>query len=367
LKEEKLSMTEKRVILVTGVAGYWGSRLAARLVDEAGYHIIGLDAEPPAEGLNGLDFIRADVRNPLLADLLKSEGVDTICHLAFVGTTRPSEAAFDLNVMGTTKVLGACAEAGVRKVVLKSSTAVYGARPSNSAFLTEEHSLRGSKRYGYNRDRIEIENFCRGFRHRVPEVMVTILRFASIVGPTADTPMTCFLKEPYAPSLLGFDPMMQIIHEDDVVEALAHAVLRDVPGVFNVAAQDAWPLSKIRGLAGKSLRPLFHLFAYWGVSLVGGRASQLGRYVPLDLDYLRFPWVADLTHMGEDLGFEPHYTADETLREFAERHGADRHLLGPVSAAQDEERLRSVIEKRRHAREQWTTATSSAEQGGDHE
>ena len=360
-------MTERRVILVTGVAGYWGSRLAARLVDETGNHIIGLDQEPHAEGLAGLDFIRADVRNPLLVDLLRSEEVDTVCHLAFVDTTRPSEAAFDLNVLGTTKVLGACAEAGVRKVVLKSSTAVYGARPSNSAFLTEEHSLRGSKHYGYNRDRLEIETFCRSFRHRVPEMTVTILRFASIVGPTVDTPMTRFLKEPSAPSLLGFDPMMQIIHEDDVLEALVHAVLRDVPGIFNVAAQDALPLSKIRGLAGKSLRPLFHLFAYWGVSLIGGRTSQLGRYVPIELDYLRYPCVADLTHMREDLGFEPHYTADQILGEFAERHGGDRHLLGPVSMARDEERLRSAIEQRRHAREQPAPATSSAEQGGDHE
>jgi UDP-glucose 4-epimerase len=355
-------MTKKQTILVTGVAGYWGSRLAARLVGEGGYHVIGLDAERPAEKIEGLDFVRADVRNPLLVDLLNVEAVATVCHLAFVETTRPSEAAFDLNVMGTTKVLAACAEAGVGKVILKSSTAVYGARPSNSAFLTEDHALRGSKRMGYTRDLLEIEAFCSGFRHRIPDMALTILRFASIVGPAVDTAMVRFLREPAAPSLLGFDPMMQIIHEDDVVDALFHATVHDVPGVFNVAAEDAMPLGRIRGLADKPFLPVFHILANWGARFLGGRTPQLDRTMPLEPDYLRYPWVADLTKMRTELGFEPRHTADETLREFAERYRAGRHHLGPASMARDEERLRSVIEQRRVAR-----AASTAEQGGDDE
>ena len=141
-------MTEKQVVLVTGVAGYWGARVAARLAAEGSYHVIGVDREPPEVKIEELDFIPADIRNPLLASLLDSEGVDTVCHLAFVEATRPSEAAFDYNVRGTTKVLDACAGAGVRKVVLKSSMAVYGARPSNSTFLAENHALRGSKQQG---------------------------------------------------------------------------------------------------------------------------------------------------------------------------------------------------------------------------
>jgi UDP-glucose 4-epimerase len=152
-------MAEK-VVIVTGVAGYWGARVAARLANEADYHVIGLDREPPADEVEDLDFVQADVRNPLLVDLFKAEGVDTVVHLAFAETTRLSEAAFDLNVMGTTKLLGACKQAGVRKAVLKSSMAVYGARPSNSAFLDEDHPLRGSRRYGTIRDRVEIERFC---------------------------------------------------------------------------------------------------------------------------------------------------------------------------------------------------------------
>jgi len=355
-------MSEK-IILVTGVGEYWGDRVAKCLVAEEDYHVLGLGADPLAQEIAGLDFIQADVRNPKLPELFKAEGVDTVCHLAFVETTRPSESAFDLNVLGTTKILAACAKAGVRKVVIKSCTSVYGARPSNPAFLTEGHSLRGNKRVGYVRDRVEIETFCSGFRQKVPDMDLTILRFASIVGPTADTPMIRFLKEPAAPSLLGFDPMLQIIHEDDVVEALVQAVVDDVPGVFNVAAQDVLPFNRARALAGKPPFAVFHLFAYWGADLIDSTKAGLGRYMPIPLDYLRYSWVGDLTKMRDELGFTPRHTAEDTLREFADWHRSDRRLSKGAMLARDEERLSATIERRQKAREDQADAAPSGEEG----
>lgn len=360
-------MSEKATILVTGVAGYWGARVATRLGREAGLHVIGLDREPPVKEIEGLDFVEADVRNPLLVELLKTEQVDTVCHLAFVETAQPSEPAFDLNVMGTTKVLGACAEAGVRKAVLKSSTAVYGARPSNAAFLTEEHALRGSKRSGTTRDLLEIETFCSGFRRRSPQLTVTILRFASIVGTTADTPMTRFLQVPQTPGLLGFDPRMQIIHEDDVVEALAHAVLKDAPGTINVAAEDVIPLNKMRALAGKPPISIPHLLAYWGQNLLTGTLHRAKGTLPFEPDYLRYPWVADLRRMREELGFSPHYNAEDTLRELAERRHASSLQTGPISMARDEEQLRDLIEQRQQARKREAVTSTGVEEGGQDE
>ena len=354
-------MSKKKTILVTGVAGAWGARAAARLMREAGLHVIGLDSEPPAEAIEGLDFVRADVRNPLLIDLLKTEQVDTVCHLAFAETARPSEAASDLNVMGTTKVLDACAGAAVRKVVLKSSTAVYGARPTNAAFLTEDHALRGSRRTGTVRDLLEIEAFCKSFAHQFPQPLVTILRFASIVGATVDTPMTRYLKMPHAPSLLGFDPRMQIIHEEDVVEALALAVLNDASGAINVAAEDVIPLNKMRGLAGKRSVAIPHLLAYWSQKLPAGARRRSSDALPIEPDYLRYPWVADLRRMREELGFAPRTNAEDALREFAERHHGAPLELGPLSMAREEEHLRDVIEQRRQARAQ------DARDGGDDE
>ena len=330
-------MNQERIVLVTGVARPWGWRVAARLLTEVSCRVIGLDAECPTAEIEGLDFVQTDIRNPLLVDLLKANSVHTVCHLAFAETRTRSESAFDLNVMGTAKLMGACAAAGVRKVVLKSSMTVYGARATNSAFLLEDQRLRSSRRYGYLRDRVEVESFCSDFRRREPNVLLTILRFPSIVGPTVSTRMTRFLTEPWAPSLLGFDPMMQIIHEEDVVNALVHAVLNDLPGVFNVAAEGVLPLSKIRGLAGKPHLAIFHKFVYWGGMLPGGISQFLDRCLPLDPDYIRYPWVGDLARMREELGFEPAYTAEETLQEFVQRSNPKRGRSGTTNAPPVEE------------------------------
>jgi UDP-glucose 4-epimerase len=346
----------QKVVLVTGVADYWGARLAARLMAEPGFHVIGLDVSPPKiKGLDfaqgkGLDFVQADVRNPLLVELFRSENVHAVCHLKFVHSIRPSEAAFDVNVMGTMKVFGACAEAGVKKVVLKSNMAVYGARPYNSSFLPETHSLYGSRRYGYIKDMVSIESFCNGFIRQAPGMRLTILRFASIVGPTAKTPMTDFLSNRWAPALTGFDPMMQVIHEDDVVEALAHVTVNDAPGVFNVAAEDTLPLRRLMGLSGKFPISILHPLAYAGIGILGSGGLRLDRHLPIEPDYLRYPWTGDLSKMRQDLGFTPHYTAKEALREFAARRRTHRYLPDKAALTDDEERLNATIQRRRRAR-----------------
>ncbi len=339
-------MAKKRIVMVTGVAAYWGARVAARLVEQPELYVLGLDSKLPAKEIRGLDFVQADIRNPLLSELLKEERVDTLCHLVFEESLTPSESTFDLNVMGTMKALGACAEAGVHKAVLKSSTLVYGAQPTNSGFLREDHPLHGSKKYGSIRDCAEIEAFVNGFRGQAPETLVTSLRFAHIVGPNADTPMTRFLREEDAVVLLGFDPMMQIIHENDVVGALVHAVLHDVPGAFNVAAAKSLPLWKLMGLASKAAIPVLHPIAYWSVSLLGPRLA------PIDLDYLRYPCVGDLEKMRTELEFTPQYTAQETLREFAAQQRLHQYLPETVAREYDKDRLRDTIERRRRAHKQ---------------
>jgi len=342
-------MNEEKVVLVTGVADYWGGRLARRLLREEDTRVIGLDVERPEEEVKGLDFIQADVRNPLLAELLRDEQVDTVCHLSFIESFRRSEAIFDFNVMGTMKIIGASAESGVRRVVLKSSTMVYGAHPDNDAFLTEDSRLRGSRRYGYNRYRLEIESFINGFRRQAPGLEVTLLRFANVLGPTAGTPLNAYLRLPVTPILLGFDPMLQVIHEDDAIEALVHAVYAESAGVFNVAADPPLPLLRILGLAGKVPLPVLHPLAYRGVNWLGN--SRLRSFAPLEPDYLRYRWVSDLSRMREAFQFFPELAGDEVVEALGVQMRM-KHYKKPRTEdiVYDEERLRATIERRRQAR-----------------
>lgn len=338
-------MADERVIVVTGVASYWGNRLASRLLELDDVHVIGVDDETPQDNVDGLDFIQADLRNPLLVELLQEEQVDTVIHLKFRETITPSESIFEQNVMGTAKLLGACGEAGVKRVVLKSSMMVYGARPDNPMFMREDHPLNGTKKYGYLRDWIEIEKYADSYREQNPETVVTLLRFGNIVGPRADTPMTRFLREEEAVTLLGFDPMMQVIHEDDVVSALVHASSGDYSGVFNVAPEKGMPLWKTLGLATKLPIPVLHPLAYWSVSLGGPRLA------PMPLDHVRFPCMGDMTKMRDVLQFTPHYTPEETVREFSAQQRV-RKLLGKKSRETfEQDRLRDTIQRRKRLRE----------------
>lgn len=344
-------MSEERRILVTGVSGYWGARVARVLVNQPGLHVFGIDGDKPEQEIVGLDYIQSDIRNPLLVDLLVSEKIDTVCHLDFVESNRPNEAAFDHNVMGTVKVLGACAEAKISQVLLKSSTLVYGAHPGNPAFISEDRTLKGGRSNGTARDLMEIEAYCKDFQRNEPEIRLAILRFSSIVGLNVDTPMTRFLAKSYAPVLFGFDPMMQIIHEDDVVDALVHALKTKASGVFNVAGEDVLPLSKIMGLAGVFPMPVIHFFAYWGSGLLGSGSLDVSRYMPIAWDELRYPWVGDLSRMREELLFIPKYTAEQALAAFREKGLNNRYTADGVDMAYDEERLRETLDLRRQARQ----------------
>lgn len=347
-------MADQTVVLVTGVAGYWGRRVAERLMSEPDCRVIGLDMEMP-EKLGDLDFVQADIRSPLMAELLSSEAVDVLVHLQFRELAQRSESAFDLNVMGTMKLFGACLQAGVGKIIVRSSTAVYGAQPENSALLTEDTALRGSRKHGAIQNWLELESFCNGFRGQHPEIGLTTLRFPNIVGPTADTPMTRFLQLPNPVILLGFDPMLQFIHEDDVVEAIVHSIVNDTPGVFNVAAEGPMPLTRVLTLVRKLPIPVLHPLAYLGLDLLKGSPLRPSRFAPIEWDYLRYPWVGDLAKMREEMGFMPQYMTDELLREFA---GPRVRGDNGKELVDDETRLQNVIERRRRAREQSTETDS---------
>lgn len=336
-------MTKKNVVAITGVAGYWGMRLANKLTENPDIKLIGIDAEKPPIEKDGLDFIQADIRNPLLVDLLINEKVDTLCHLAVKDSYSLNENDFDLNVMGTLKLLGAAVEAGVKKIIIKSSTQIYGAKPNNPGYFLEDHPLRGSRRYGYTRDMLEIETFINGFRRQHPEIFITTLRFANIIGPKADTPMNRLLSNPYAPLLLGFDPMMQFIHEDDVVSSLVHACQYDLQGAINVAADGLLPLNRSLRLAGRLPIQVIHPFAYWSTN---STRSSAQKYFPLEPDYLRYRWIADIHKMSELFNFAPIYTAEEALREMAGELRIRKFMPMYKNQKYDEERLKDTIDRR---------------------
>ncbi len=239
--------------------------------------------------------------------------MEVLYHLAFLqGRTRSSAFAHEVEVIGTLHVLAAAARAGVKKLVVPSYTLVYGARPENPVLLGEDSPLYGSAASRFVSDRVEVEKQVAAFRHAHPEVEVTVFRFAPVLGPTADNPATRFFRRPVAPTLLGFDPLWQAVHEEDACAALLHVLDRPSAGVFNVVSADVLPLSAMIGLAGSRALPLPAPLAR--AILRGLNAAGITATPPTLLDYLHYACVADGARCRDLLGFEPRHSAREALR-----------------------------------------------------
>src|SRR6266571_3229596 len=137
-----------RRVMITGISRHLAGRLAQRLeADPDVEYIIGVDVEEPEVDLERAEFVRADIRNPLIAKVIQAAEVDTLVHLAIIATpTRVGgrSAMKEINVIGSLQLFAACQRAAtVKKLVLKSSTAVYGASPLDPAFFTEDMTARG--------------------------------------------------------------------------------------------------------------------------------------------------------------------------------------------------------------------------------
>lgn len=214
-------------------------------------------------------------------------------------------------------------------------------------FSSEDSPLHGCPHSGTVRDLVEIETCCNGFRSQIPQMALAVLRFPGILGPTADAAMTRFLSASWAPILLGFDPLLQLIHEEDVVAALAHVLQGGWSGAVNVAGEGLLPISQVLALAGKLPIPVLHSLAYWGRRLPDAyRVAECRDRMPIDPDYLRYSWVSDLSKMRDEVRFIPRYSAGEALRDFVAQQRLNRYLHGPAALASDAERLRETLDRR---------------------
>jgi UDP-glucose 4-epimerase len=315
-------MAAKRRVLITGVSRFLGLRLAKRLEkDENVELVVGVDLEEPPIPIEGLEFMRADIRNPLIARVLESTGVDTLIHTniasgpaRFGGRSQMKEN----NVIGTMQLLAAAQRAKkIKKVVMKSSSAIYGSAPGEPSLIPENHASRQVDISGYGKDCAEAETYARDFGRRRPDVDLAILRTQNVVGPTVRTNITDYLSLPIVPTALGYDPRLQLLHEEDAVEALYLAMTQECRGIFNVAADGIVYLSKAIRLLGKVQLPLI-------LPLAQSAAGGLRRFglvdFPVDqLKLILYGRVVLTLRARETLGFVPAYTTEDCVIDFRSR------------------------------------------------
>ncbi|HTY71718.1 MAG TPA: NAD-dependent epimerase/dehydratase family protein [Actinomycetes bacterium] len=329
-----------RVVLVTGVSRYLGGRFARELAsDPAVERVVGVDVVPPVDSLGAAEFVRADIRNPVIAKVIASADVDTVVHMNVIATPQSMGGRTlmkEVNVIGTMQLLAACQKASsVRKLVVKSSSTVYGASPKDPALFTEEMEPRALPRSGFAKDSVEVEGYVRGFSRRRPDVVVATLRFANCLGPGVRTPMSAYFELPVIPRILGFDPRLQFVHEDDMIECLRRCTLEDHPGTYNVAGDGVLTLSQAARRTGKPTvsMPGTLLSALGGF----GRRTRLVDFSPEQMSFLTYGRGIDTRRMRDRVGFAPHWTTAATFAEFVR----SRDMRGPLES----ERLEAIEDR----------------------
>jgi UDP-glucose 4-epimerase len=323
-----------RRVLVTGLSTYWGGRLAQAL--ESFEHIdaiIGVDSEAPTRELERTEYVKVTNQHSLLERIVRAAEIDTVIDTRLVVNSlmAPPRLAHENNVIGTMNILAACtaADSPVRKFIFKSSTHYYGAEQDDPAFFTEEMGRPHPPRTGLERDILEAEQAVSEFAQQNPHVTTTILRCANVLGPDVDTAFTRMLRLPMVPMVLGFDPRVQFVHEDDVVHALEHAAFHLVPGIYNVAGDGVLAMSEVVDLVGKLPVPIL---PPWGTGLATGSLRRLGFRIPDEVvNQLRFGRGVD-NRLFKSTGFTYGYTSRETVIKLAE------HLrLAPVMRGTEHE------------------------------
>jgi len=310
-------MAQQR-ILITGISGLLAAHLARELEtsEDVGY-IAGVDLNEPPIDLARTEYIRADIRSPLIHRVLASTRVDTVIHTDLkssqLGAGRSAQK--EQNVIGAMQLLAACQRIdAIRRVVVRSSTAVYGNEPGDPSILREEWSERSHASKGYGKDVADAETFARDFGRRRPDVVVTVLRMANVVGPSIRTNMTQFFSLPLIPTGIGYDPRLQLLHETDAINVLVASAIEDHPGVFNVAADGVIYLSQAVRIARRLPAPIL-------VALAAGLGDVLRRSGLVDfptdqISLLQHGRVVDNSRLKHVFGYRPTFTTLEAFKDF---------------------------------------------------
>ena len=319
-----------KVVLVTGVSRYLGGLFVRRLsLDPSIERILGVDVLPPKHSIGRAEFVRADIRNPMIGRIMASADVDTVVHMNVIATPKDTGGRVtqkEINVIGTMQLLAACQKSeSVKRLVVKSSAAIYGSSPRDPAMFSEDMNPKVLPRAGFGKDSVEVEGYVRGFSRRRPDVEITMLRFANIIGPSIRTAITDYFSLPVIPVPAGFDARFQFVHEDDAMTALTLATTGTAVGIVNVAGSGFLTVLQCAAIARRPILPV----PLSAAGVIGNlvKRSGLADFSSEQLIFLAYGRGLDTHRMAAVLGFEPKHSTRETFEEFA------RHLRPLASTA----------------------------------
>ena len=302
-------MANRLKIGITGISGRLGSLVAASLHRD--HEVVGIDRRPAHRVPEDIPVHCIDIRRKRCEAVFRKEKFDVVIHLNVLHSPRAkSRDKYSTNIGGTTRVMSHCAKYGVRKMIFLSSANVYGPRADNTQFLTEDAPLMGSEQFSELRALVGADMLGQSFFWKYPDVETVILRPVHILGEVRNAPSNYLrIRQPWR--VAGYDPMIQVVHESDVANAIALAMKPHVKGIFNIDGCLPCPLSRLFELAEcepKSMpmtlfRPILNRM--WQMRLTSFPSPEL--------DHLCYVCMVDSKRARDELGYVPRHDLLETM------------------------------------------------------
>jgi UDP-glucose 4-epimerase len=298
-------------VLVTGIAGALGRQTASHLL-RAGHEVIGIDRRPWYHPPEGIRVFQHDIRKRPAEDEFRTQRPDAMIHMATVThLTHRSEDRFRINLGGTQAVFDHCHTYGVKQAIFVGRHTYYGAAPDSALYHTEAEPPMAVHTFPELSDLVAADLYAGSALWRYPEVDTAVLRLCYTLGPLRQGTLAAFIRGPRVPTVLGFDPLFQFMHDYDAADAICTALDKGLRGVFNVAGPPPVPLSVMIQQTGRVNVPIPELLFNFMLGRFG-----LPKLPPGALTHVKYPVVMDSSAFHDATGWQPSHDEDATMHDF---------------------------------------------------
>lgn len=301
-------MTANSTLLIVGARSHLAQAVIPGLAPH--FHLVGADVASPKEAKDlPFPFYQLQYTKRPFADIFRLHKIDALLYLGRIGSTArvTTRYRYEQNVLGVKACLSYGLTRGVKHFVMVSTHQVYGASPKNHLYFTEDEPLLAHASLPSLSDAVEMDHEATEFMWRHRSIKMTVLRPVHVIGPGIESPLTLAMRRKWSPALLGYDPLIQVIHQDDFQQALLKVLKKPRSGVFNLAGEGVAPYSSVLRVAGAEVVPVPQFMFRTLFSCTRFRWHQ---HV---LNLMKYPIIIDDRLLRSVYGFNPSYSMRKAL------------------------------------------------------
>ena len=301
-------------IVITGISTVMGRSVAERLLGR-GHTVYGIDIRPWPNAPKEIEIVHNDIRKKPAEELFRTKLPDAVIHMASVAHFSQNYAQrYRTNLESTRTVFLYCRTYGVKQALFVGRHTVYGADPDASLYRTEQDPPLGGLTFPELNDLITADLYSASALWRYQDITTTLLRIVYTLGPSRRGTLANFLKGPGVPTVLGFDPLFQFMHEDDAITAIVTGLESKLHGIYNVAGPQPVPLSAIVDKTGRIAIPIPEP---WYPKVLG--RFGFPKLFAGSTNHIKYSVVVDDKAFREATGFMHKYDEIQTMKSFRYR------------------------------------------------